>query len=85
MVLEKLDELKTKIKSENQEAPLIEAAIEKAFDTVCEKDIEKKIVEIQTQIVQMAKESDRKNGRALSEQTSRVFKELFKGAFKFPL
>jgi len=79
IAVKKLEEFRNTLKSEAPGQPFLKAAVEKAMGTICEKTIEDKLEEIQNKILDMAEREDQKSGRALSNQTTKVFQELFIG------
>ena len=80
--VDKICELKTELKAENPGKPIFEVITCKfteKIENMNRHDVEDKICEVQEKVVELIEENQRKMGRALSEQTSKVFRELFKG------
>jgi len=80
--VDKICELKTDLKAENPGKPIFEVItckVTEKIENMNQHDVEEKICEVQEKVVELIEENQGKMGRALSQQTSKVFRELFKG------
>ena len=80
--IDKISEIQNDLRAEHPGKPLFEAVADKVtekIENINRHDVEDKIAEVQEKVVELVEENQGKMGRALSEQTSKVFRELFQG------